>query len=348
MSDTYIGWDGKQYPWPPPDGWYEAIDGRYWAPGTGPNPPPQGAGTAPEPTADPPAATDPGATTVAGGATSGGAAASGAPVVGGAGTPVDAGMTSQLPVQDPTRATIQQPYGSGPQPTPDTFNYGTAGGPEGAPGVGPVGEPEKSGGGILQAILIVFGMVAVAILGGLAYFYLTNGSGETTATDDTTAVDTGDETTDPTDPVAEAPDESTESTPAPDETPEEPAPDEGTGDTTPDGSDGEPVEPEEPEDPEDQTTTTAAATPELGEFRQILSDNNLTSENLTDDAITNFAQDFCAMAADAPDAAAFDETREASVAATNVNLTDDELRLVINAAIVSFCPDQAERLNVQP
>lgn len=38
MSDTYIGWDGHPYPWPPPDGWYLASDGRWWAPGSGPGP----------------------------------------------------------------------------------------------------------------------------------------------------------------------------------------------------------------------------------------------------------------------------------------------------------------------
>ncbi|MEM7338978.1 MAG: hypothetical protein AAF467_10050 [Actinomycetota bacterium] len=38
MSEHYIAWDGRQYPWPPPDNWYLADDGRYWAPGTGPDP----------------------------------------------------------------------------------------------------------------------------------------------------------------------------------------------------------------------------------------------------------------------------------------------------------------------
>ncbi len=329
MSETYIGWDGKQYPWPPPEGWYEAIDGRYWAPGTGPNPPPLGAGTPGD------AAADPAGTATAGNPAAG---AAGAPVIGGGGTPVDAGLTSQLPVQDPTRATVQQPLG-GAQPTPNTFNYGTAGGPEGAPGVGPVGQPEKRGGGILQAILIVFGMVAVAILGGLGYFYLTSDSGESTATDDTTEVDAGDDTTDDTvEPADETtPDDSASgTTAAPEDETEEPAPDDTTETSTPD------------EEPEEETTTTEASTPELGQFRQILNDNGLTSENLTDENINSFAASFCGMAADAIDEADFDLTRESSVEATNSDLSDDELRLVINAAIVAFCPDQADRLNIQP
>ncbi len=39
MSATYVAWNAKPYPWPPPEGWYLASDGQWWAPGTGPNPP---------------------------------------------------------------------------------------------------------------------------------------------------------------------------------------------------------------------------------------------------------------------------------------------------------------------
>ena len=38
VSATYVAWNGQSYPWPPPDGWYEASDGRWWADGTGPDP----------------------------------------------------------------------------------------------------------------------------------------------------------------------------------------------------------------------------------------------------------------------------------------------------------------------
>jgi hypothetical protein len=30
MTETYIAWDGLQYPWPPPAGWELKSDGRYW------------------------------------------------------------------------------------------------------------------------------------------------------------------------------------------------------------------------------------------------------------------------------------------------------------------------------
>ena len=37
MTDvTYTAWDDNQYQWPPPDGWYEATDGKWWPEGYGP------------------------------------------------------------------------------------------------------------------------------------------------------------------------------------------------------------------------------------------------------------------------------------------------------------------------
>ncbi len=36
MSESYTAWDDNLYEWPPPDGWYEASDGRWWPEGYGP------------------------------------------------------------------------------------------------------------------------------------------------------------------------------------------------------------------------------------------------------------------------------------------------------------------------
>lgn len=30
MSDTYVAWNGREYPWPPPKGWEQRSDGRFW------------------------------------------------------------------------------------------------------------------------------------------------------------------------------------------------------------------------------------------------------------------------------------------------------------------------------
>ncbi|MEM7323619.1 MAG: hypothetical protein AAF531_11090 [Actinomycetota bacterium] len=33
---SYTAWDDKEYVWPPPDGWYQAVDGKWWPDGYGP------------------------------------------------------------------------------------------------------------------------------------------------------------------------------------------------------------------------------------------------------------------------------------------------------------------------
>ena len=30
MSPKYIAWDGQEYDWPPPEGWVQEVDGRWW------------------------------------------------------------------------------------------------------------------------------------------------------------------------------------------------------------------------------------------------------------------------------------------------------------------------------
>ncbi len=37
-SGSYKAWDNKDYPWPPPEGWYQAPDGLWWPEGYGPGP----------------------------------------------------------------------------------------------------------------------------------------------------------------------------------------------------------------------------------------------------------------------------------------------------------------------
>ncbi len=339
MSNTYVGWDGKSYPWPPPEGWYEAIDGRWWALGTGPNPPPQGAGIQSTP-ADPVRATGPQShpTTVAGpGAIPVGPhgapgpqpsddrtsqlPAYGTDPVGADASPAIAGAAAAAAYQrgqiDPTLA--QQPVTpGGPPRTPDTVNYGFDGGPPVNPD--DYGQPPSRGGGILRSLLIIVGMVAVALGGGLAYFYLTADDATETAGGDTT-----DPTTETT--IADSPD-GTDTTQAPAE----------TSTTQPGDEDGSEV---------DETTTTLAEPDSpLSRFRSILADNDLASDELPDAEIRAFADSFCGMAAGAADDDDFDDIRDAAVEATNSDLADRDLRLVIDAAVISFCPDEADRLGI--
>ncbi len=45
MSEaTYTAWDDNSYPWPPPDGWYQAGDGKWWPEGYGPQAGAEGTG----------------------------------------------------------------------------------------------------------------------------------------------------------------------------------------------------------------------------------------------------------------------------------------------------------------
>ncbi len=54
MSESYQAWDNNEYPWPPPEGWYQAPGGLWWPEGYGPGPAP-----APTEVVDAPAAEQP-------------------------------------------------------------------------------------------------------------------------------------------------------------------------------------------------------------------------------------------------------------------------------------------------
>jgi hypothetical protein len=175
-------------------------------------------------------------------------------------------------------------------------------------------------------------MVAAVLIGGFAYFYLTSNTGSDTAVagEGTLAADTdesetaADETTNETDPAG--------------------------ADTSPD-SDVEVATP--PNDEDDSTTTVATTTtaPVLSEvdgFRAILEEHELTSESLTDDQIRDFADDFCERARSSDDADDFVDVRNDAISAAQSRLSPSELALVINAAVVTFCPEEAARLSVTP
>ena len=362
MSETYTGWDGKEYPWPPPEGWHKAIDGRWWAYGTGPNPPPQGAGIqqAPGPAgsegaaAADPALHDPTQITdrtsqlpsyeqdpaIAGGATV---------VAGPGGAFAPPSGTPSAGAPPPGQSGFGQPgFGQDP-PSNQTANLGFEGAP---PTTGPGGpvpfEPAKKRGGIGQALLIVGAMVVAALAGGLAFFYLTSRSDNLAAGDDTeesaevsvtpsTAAPDG---TDPdSDPDADG-DQTDDGTTAQDETT-----------TTTEAATSESTDPD-PDATSDTSDTTLAPDQDpapgddLGRFRSILADNGLTSDNLADDDIRSFAQSFCGMADDAANPGEFDGIRESAVEATESGLSDDDLRLIIDAAIASFCPETAARVGI--
>ena len=119
MDQTYVAWNGEEYPWPPPDGWELKVDGRYWPADQGPAT--SVASPDPEPPAPAPAPPPPqtfGAPPPPGGY--GGPSPGGgyAPPPGGGGyapPPGPGGYTSPGPIDEPIGGPIGGPVG-GPLP----------------------------------------------------------------------------------------------------------------------------------------------------------------------------------------------------------------------------------------
>ena len=259
MTETYTGWDGKSYPWPPPDGWYEASDGRWWAPGTGPNPPPAG-DLVGAPGASPQAG-DPGPGAGGGYGDHGHAA------------PGDLARTAQIPTtgqpgptgQAAARANVT--VTSGPEPDPS----GRATAPPTAFGDGPPpnrpGEytndwdqpPTTTEGGdrsqLARVALVFAGVIAALAVAGGAYLVLSSDDG------DDTAADGGDTATDATPDDASGDDGATDTSDG--------AGDDGSSDTTETtGDDGTSTSQEEDTTTSESTTTTADSTDQVAQFRE--------------------------------------------------------------------------------
>jgi hypothetical protein len=97
----------------------------------------------------------------------------------------------------------------------------------------------------------------------------------------------------------------------------------------------------------DDTTTTAAAAPtQVADFRAILVQNELTSDQLSDEQINNFGSQFCSVAMASTDRASFEAFRQQAIDEAVSDLTPEELTLVTDAAVVAFCPEEAERLGI--
>ena len=339
MSETYIGWDGKSYPWPPPDGWYHASDGRWWAGETGPNPPSLGG----QPSTSPPQASPP--TQVASDA---GIHTAPLPTYGAENAQSTAEQSPSLFSHDGPTATTPPQVDYGPEALPDqALGLGRtvpSGPPDGPPGYdngpgaaasSPGRQAATSGSGIGQALLIIGGIVAAVLVGGFAYFILTADDVGQTATGNTTETSAGNGSETTTETTIDSETDETDTTDTSDQATE-------TSDQTTETSD----QATDTDTTSDTDTTTAPLSSLVAEFRGILEDNDLTSDSLSDDQIQTFATDFCARAGVAEDSEAFEDIRQAAIAGTESELTAEELGLVIDAAVMTFCPAEAERLDV--
>ncbi|MDH3684316.1 MAG: hypothetical protein OEV40_30710 [Acidimicrobiia bacterium] len=95
-----------------------------------------------------------------------------------------------------------------------------------------------------------------------------------------------------------------------------------------------------------ETTTTADPTAQVAQFRSILADNGLTSDGLSDEDISTFSTTFCIFAVAAEGPTEYERFRSERVAQADSELTEEELSIVIDAAVVVFCPEEADRLGV--
>ena len=229
---SYTAWDGQHYPWPPPEGWYLAADGRWWHPDSGPGgvsprAPEQGVRAQPDPT---------GRAALSAGRPSKGWRRWWPLVIGLPLAAVGAGLVAIVLFRDPA-----------PEPLGSEVADGTA-----------------------STQLPV-----------------------TTLDTESTTISTATES-------------SASTVLQPDRSPDE----------------------------------------LVADFRALLEENDLTSGSLTDEEIVTFGSTLCVFAASAEEPEDFDALRELAIADTESELSDVELTLAISAAIVVFCPLEAERLGI--
>ncbi|MFV0257488.1 MAG: hypothetical protein ACK5PP_03440 [Acidimicrobiales bacterium] len=224
--------------------------------------------------------------------------------------------TARMPVLDHERVAAEHADQTPPPSNPAVPAFAPP------PGMGPGPRPAEASNSPVRLIaLIGAGIVALLVIALLAIWLRGRGDdGDTTAATDTSAAES---TTTSPDGVPSTQPSSTTTTSNP-----------ALSSTTTTSS-------------RDQSTTTADTTEQIAMFRDLLEENGLTSDELSDTDVVQFGTSFCALARFS-DADTFDDYRNQAINETeNSELNDDELKLVIDAAVLSFCPDEAERLGIE-
>jgi hypothetical protein len=359
MTSNYEAWNGELYEWPPPDGWYRASDGRWWAQGTGPGPAEQ-------------------ASTVD--------------------VEVDAATRVMYqPESDPvtTLDTAPKPvppmHRTGPIPVvdvarqwPESQDEGYAAAGKGfatngvsssdidrttpllADSTGPVSVVTHDEGkrplrpfGLHPAVLVA-GLLVLAAIGVAVVLAAASGNdGDLATTDDPTVVD-GEEAGDGS--TAESQGGDGQSADGADDAMS--VGDQGMSDgQSMDGSmDSEADSMADPmgdggDSGDGTATTTGQGTSDtvdltqnleaVTEFRATLDELGITSGDLSAEEIVTFGQSACGYATGSDGLDSYVETRdEALAAADNEELTVEELSSVVDAAVRVFCPVEATRLGL--
>jgi hypothetical protein len=353
MTSNYEAWNGELYEWPPPDGWYRASDGRWWAQGTGPGPAEQRSAVDVEvdaatqvmyqPDSDPVTTLD----------------TSPKPV-----PPMH--RTGPNPVVDATRQWPESQDEGYAAPERRFATNGVSGSgidrttPLLADSTGPVSVVTQDEGrrplrpfGLHPAVLVA-GLLVLAAIGVAVVLAAASGNdGDLATTDDPTVVDgegagNGDSTAEPevgdgqsadgADPGMSDGQSMDGSMDSEADSMADPMGDggdagDGTATTTGQGT----------SDTVDLTQNLEAVT----EFRATLDELGITSGDLSAEDIVTFGRSACGYATGADGLDSYVDTRdEALAAADNRELTIEELSSVVDAAVRVFCPVEATRLGL--
>ncbi len=415
MDSDYVAWNGERYVWPPPEGWYLASDGRWWAPDTGPDidldtlPAEAQAGTdldaghhapigdgtddtgssmahvseaetsslpaqhdptsatpdlfsdaAPSQDLDP--APGPAAELDATAAYQISSADYAVPTTPTGGRPVT-GQVAAIPDGDTATAMASSLDDGRRNPTMVMAEPRTSTGPHQAVSVDPdtgrhdrvpVLEPTEAApsAGIQRSRtmpMVAAGLLAAAAIGIAALLALLGGDSETqtqqpSASAEETEAEAG------SDGLVVSTDGSGTPTSA-DGAMGDGSMDDGAMD---DAMSDDDAMTEDGQGDQDATSTTTAGTVDgtgdaalIGEFRTLLEDNQITAAALTGDDLTVFGDTACSYATSATDLAGYTQVRdEALNGAQNDELSTEELRFVVDAAVTVFCPDDATRLGL--
>lgn len=84
----------------------------------------------------------------------------------------------------------------------------------------------------------------------------------------------------------------------------------------------------------------------VARYRQELAARDLVSTTLSDDDLTRFGYAACVFAASADGPADFERFRTTAAADADTSLTEAEMAVAIDTAVVVFCPVDAERLGI--
>ena len=362
VSATYVAWNGQSYPWPPPVGWYEASDGRWWADGTGPDPGDLDLPLESEERADALDALDAPDTQQA--------------------DPQSASFPSHLadpasPDLGPLVAAQEAPALADHLEAPSAAAAmgvartaaGTTGAGDRLESIGPMPsagvwqpDPSPSNEQPTTAIMVAIG-AAVALLVAIGAFVALSGGddgngidGNGNLVDSEVAEATNGESSESDASIGTGGDDAGSAEQSPDEQPS------GSSTSVEESTEGanSSLTTNSTQTSRAATSTSATTQPQtappndntsandekVADFRLFLEANGLSGQLLSDEDLIEFGTSFCVFAVSSETFDQYVGFREEAVAQSNSILTADELALAVDGAVSTFCPADARRLGI--